>query len=163
MRLFLIRHAKAKERSEELADEERPLTKSGREQFRRVVRRLDRAGVRFDRVYHSPLLRAVETADLLESVIDGETIVTPRLAEPARAEFLASIEGECVALVGHEPWLSDLLFWLVTGWQLREHRGHAAPFQFAKGGVAVLHGERRPGAMTLVALLPPNLKRSRLD
>jgi phosphohistidine phosphatase len=163
MRLYLIRHAKAKDRSGELADAERPLTKSGRARFEQVVRRLHRAGVRFDRVYHSPLLRAVETADLLDPIIDGEMIVTPRLAEPAGVELLESIDGESVALVGHEPWMSDLLFWLVTGWQLREHRGYAAPFRLEKGGVAVLDGEPQPGAMTLVAFLPPRRKDLRAE
>ncbi len=166
MRLFLIRHAQAKESSEQLADAQRPLTKRGRVQFHRMVRRLDRAGVQLDRVYHSPLLRAVETADLLEPLVHGETIVTPRLAERADFDLLASIGGESVALVGHEPWLSDLLFWLVTGWQLREHPGHAAPFRLEKGGVAVLEGEPQPGAMTLIALRPAeprsrNSKRSK--
>lgn len=159
MQLFLIRHAKAKERTADLGDAERPLTKQGRAEFRRAVRRLDRAGVRLDRVYHSPLLRAVETADLLEPLLDGETIVTPRLAESPSPELLAHIAGERVALVGHEPWLSELLYWLITGRQLRDQREHAAPFRLQKGSVAWLEGEPRPGAMTLVALLPPSTRR----
>jgi phosphohistidine phosphatase len=157
MQLYLIRHAKAKDGSDVLDDAERPLTKQGKAVFKDVVRRLDRADVRFDRVYHSPLLRAVETADLLEPLIEGETVVSPELAEPPHDALLGAIDGERVALVGHEPWLTELLFWLVTGWQLREDNAAVAPFRLEKGGVAVLDGTPRPGAMTLVALLPPEL------
>lgn len=157
MRLFVIRHARAKDAEGGMSDAERPLTKKGKDEFRRNVQRLEREGVKLDRVYHSPLLRAVETADLLDPLIDGETIVTPRLADAPSVELLDSIEGDSVALVGHEPWLSDLLFWLVSGWQLRENRGNAAPFRLQKGAIAVLEGTPRPGGMSLVALYPIEL------
>lgn len=161
MQLFLIRHARAEDRSPDVDDAARPLTKRGRREFARAVRRLDRAGVQFDLVLHSPLLRAIETADLLTPLVDGETRVTPRLAEPPGFELLEHLTGDRTALVGHEPWLSELVFWLVTGWRIHEHPDHAPPFRLQKGAVAWLEGEPRPGAMTLVALLPPSALRKR--
>jgi len=154
VRLFLIRHAAAAERAADLPDESRPLTAEGRERFRDVVKRLGRKGVRFDRLYHSPLLRAVETADLCSRLVSGETVVTPALAEPPGEALLRSLEGESVALVGHEPHLSELLALLVVG-PGAPSRG----FAFRKGGVAIVEGAPRPGGMTLLAFLPPRLPR----
>ena len=61
--------------------------------------------------------------------------------------------GETVAVVGHEPWLSELIAWLVVG----EPADGDARFRMKKGGVAQLRGTPRPGRMQLRALLPPKL------
>ena len=74
MDLFLIRHAIAEERGEGLPDAERALTHKGRARFKLVVRSLARSGFRFDRVYHSPWLRAVQTAELLAPLNDGPLV-----------------------------------------------------------------------------------------
>jgi phosphohistidine phosphatase len=59
-----------------------------------------------------------------------------------------------VALVGHEPMLSSLAAWLVTG-----DRRRGAMFEIKKGAALVLDGEPRPGGMRLVASLPPKTLR----
>ncbi|WP_460170686.1 SixA phosphatase family protein [Thermus sp. FJN-A] len=141
------------------SDEARPLSKEGRRRFRRAVRGLGRLGVRLDRLYHSPLLRAVETADLLVDLVGGERAATPLLAQPPDEALLALLEGpgegERVGLVGHEPWLSQLCAWLAVG-----NRKRASGFVLKKGGVAWLEGEARPGKMRLRALLPPRVLRA---
>jgi len=65
MELFVIRHGIAVPGSMLLADADRPLTPQGRKRFSQVVMGLQRLGLRCDRLYHSPWLRAVETAELL--------------------------------------------------------------------------------------------------
>ena len=154
MRLDLIRHAAATPRVVGLSDASRALTPRGRARFRRVVAGLRRLGVGYDVAYHSPKLRAVETADLFAPLVDGETVVTPNLARPPAAALLAEIRGERVALVGHEPMLSALAAWLVFG-----DRRRGAKLPAKKGGVLMLEGELRPGAMRLVASLPPKALR----
>jgi phosphohistidine phosphatase len=154
MRLFLIRHGLAAPRAAGVADASRPLTPRGRARFRRAVRGLARLGVRFDRVYHSPKLRAVETADLVAPTVQGETVVTSNLARAPGEPLLAEIRGDVVALVGHEPMLSSLAAWLVLG-----DKSRGAKFELKKGGAIVLDGELRPGAMRVVALLPPKALR----
>lgn len=149
MDLFLIRHAIAEERRLDLLDADRALTDKGRSRFEAVVRSLGRAGFRFDRVYHSPWLRAAQTAELLAPMTDGAIIAAEGLAEPPRPEFFASLEGEQVACVGHEPWMSDTLSLLTTG----EPQG--TWLRFKKGGVAWLRGIPQPASMELRALLPP--------
>lgn len=149
MELYVIRHAEATPREGSSNDAARPLTPRGRKRFGEVVSSLGALGAHFDRVLHSPWLRAVQTADLLAPLIDGETEVTPLLATEPSSELLAKIVGERVALVGHEPWLGQVVAWLVTG-----DRGAGARFPLDKGGVVWLEGELAPGAMSLRAGLP---------
>jgi phosphohistidine phosphatase len=59
-----------------------------------------------------------------------------------------------VAVVGHEPWLGELIALLTTG---ESRHGETIPLK--KGGVAILEGAPTPGGMTLRALLPPRVSR----
>jgi phosphohistidine phosphatase len=154
MKLCLVRHAAAAPRQRAVPDAGRPLTQSGRVRFRRAVAGLRRLGLRFDRVYHSPKMRAVETADLLAPLLRGESVLTASLAHLPSASLVSEIRGESVALVGHDPWLAMLAAWLVTG-----DRRMAGRFPMKKGGVILLEGDPRPGAMRLVAALPPKVLR----
>ena len=149
MDVFLIRHAIAEERRAGLLDADRQLTDRGISRFQAVVQSLHRAGFRFDRVYHSPWLRAVQTAELLAPLTDGPLISTDELAQPPRAGFFSTLEGESVACVGHEPWMSDAVALLTTG------QPNGLWLRFKKGGVAWLRGTPLPGSMELRALLPP--------
>jgi phosphohistidine phosphatase len=154
MQLFLVRHAIAAASAPERPDASRPLTAEGREKFSRAVRGARALGWRFDHIYHSPLTRAAQTAELLAPLLKGPMTALPDLARAPDEEMLAHIEGTKVALVGHEPHLGALLSWLVTG-----DPGRGERFCFKKGGVAVLVGEPRPGAMTLEGLVTPKLLR----
>ena len=152
MELFLIRHGIAAPGSAFRTDAERPLTPQGRERFAQAVMGLQRLGVRLDRLYHSPWLRAVETAALLRPVLDGEAVSSAALARPPSQALLQEIVGARVALVGHQPWLGELLAWLLTGDQ-----ADGSEFAFKRGGIAWLEGRPKPGRMALRAFLPPKV------
>lgn len=152
MKLFVIRHASASDRSSDGTDESRALTPEGREQFGHVVAALDAFGVRFDLLLHSPLVRAVQTAELCAPLLRGPRVVEPELARSATDSLLMRLSGDAVALVGHEPWQSELVAWLVTG-----RRELGPRFAFEKGGVAALDGRPAPGAMSLEFFAPPTL------
>lgn len=151
MELTLIRHAIAEPGADDSA---RPLSPRGRRRFRRSVKTLGALGLRFDQVLHSPKRRAVETAELLASLCDGKLVSTPLLAKEPGVELWERLEGERLAVVGHEPHLSSLLSWLVTG----EADGGGC-FVLKKGAVAQLEGEPGPGGMRLCALYPPRVLR----
>ncbi|MER3450826.1 MAG: phosphohistidine phosphatase [Thermus sp.] len=150
MELYLIRHAHALPGE---PDEKRPLSEEGRRAFAQVVRGLEALGVRFDRVYTSPLDRAKETAAFLLPLA-GHLEETPLLATFPSPDLLKAIKGRRVALVGHEPWLSSLAAWLVLGIPLEGR------IQIKKGGVALLKGRLRPGGMVLISLSPPRFFRA---
>jgi phosphohistidine phosphatase len=157
MDIYLIRHAVAEPRSPDLPDEDRALTNDGRARFEMVVTGLHRLGVSFDRIYHSPWRRAAETAEMAAHLATGGLEPHPGLAREPNEELLSSLLGEEIALVGHEPWMSELLSWLVTG-DSYAAGGHV----MKKGGVAWLRGDPRPGGMELRALVPPKVFRELL-
>ncbi len=154
VQLYLIRHAIALEAEPGQSDDARPLSPEGIEKFKGVVRGLKQLEIALDHLYHSPKLRAVQTAELLVPLLNGETIVTPHLAEDPSPQLLKAITGQSVALVGHEPWLSDLCAWLLMG------RMEGGQFPFKKGGVALLEGTAKPGSMKLVGFWSPKVLRS---
>ena len=113
MLVYIIRHGHAIDEGPGLSDEARYLSKKGRKIVREVGRVLRSLGVEFDAILTSPLVRAVQTAELLAERTDFVEViealpslapgVTPRIA----AGELAS-RGVHVAVVGHEPGLSML-------------------------------------------------------
>lgn len=157
MNLFLFRHASAaladpaevEQLGAETADARRPLTEKGRKRFVRGVRALEHAGVRFDRLVHSPWRRAVETADLLHPLLRGTTEVCGELASAPTDALLGVLAGERVGVVGHQPWLGQLVGQL-TG---------APPelFDWKKGGMVWLVGEPAPGGMRVRAVVSRRL------
>lgn len=164
MNLYVVRHAIAEERppapDPARPDSERALTPEGREKFLRGVRGLGLLGVGLDLVLHSPWRRAAETAALLAPLAALPALpaqATGLLAREPSADLIAMLDGlepERVALVGHEPWLSDLIAWLVTG-----DSGLGYAFPLKKGGVAHLEGRPVPGAMRLGDLWRPRTLR----
>jgi phosphohistidine phosphatase len=112
--LYLILHCKAQDGYAD--DEERPLTASGRHAAREVGRALKKEGVHFDQIVSSPLVRAVETAELIAVATDyaGELAVARAISPEGRPgkmiDVVASF-GQCehLALVGHEPSMGNLL------------------------------------------------------
>jgi phosphohistidine phosphatase len=156
--LYVVRHAAAEPLGGEPADgkagartdAERALSAHGRERFAQAVRALDRIGVRLARVEHSPLLRAVQTAELLEPLLDGPCVANPALADAPTASLLGGLRTDATALVGHDPHVSALVALLCFGAASR-----GGGIRFSKGAVAWLTGEPKPGGMQLRALWPP--------
>src|SRR6185369_1932613 len=115
MRVTLVRHGEAGDDAPR--DEDRSLTKKGRSDVRRVGRALARGGVRCDAVVSSPLVRAVQTAEMIAAAIDygGRVTISDHLEPEAPPEgavaLLATLETlgkKSVAMVAHEPILSGI-------------------------------------------------------
>lgn len=123
MEVILIRHAKAESRDANSwpDDDVRPLTAEGRAEQRAATRAMKKMGIKFDFLVTSPLLRARETAELVAKGYRWPE--APQQAEElghgyapgAVVKLLAKFPpGASVALVGHEPDLSDFTGALVT-------------------------------------------------
>jgi phosphohistidine phosphatase len=112
MRVTLIRHGEAG--TDASRDAERALTKKGRSDVRRLGRGMALAGVRLGAVVSSPLVRAVQTAELMAAALGyrGRITASDRLvpeAPPAAVvALLSGIGKKSVALVAHEPILSEV-------------------------------------------------------
>jgi phosphohistidine phosphatase len=119
VRVTLVRHGEAGDDARR--DEERSLTERGRAQTRRVARTLARRGTRFGAVLTSPLVRAVQTAEIIAAATGyrGRVTITRTLEPEAPAaavlELLGTIDDtRSIALVAHEPILSRVAA-LLTG------------------------------------------------
>src|SRR5215831_16802029 len=140
MKLLLIRHAIAEER-EDFAktgkdDRLRPLTDDGRKKMKQVARGLREVAPEIDLLATSPLTRAAQTGAIVDSVYGGlKEVEIDQLSPGAQpADFLRWLrkqKHETIAAVGHEPGISLLLSWLLTG-------GERRIFSFRKGGAALL-------------------------
>lgn len=161
MNLFVVRHAIAEVAGPEKDDAARQLTSEGARRFRRAVRGVRELGWTFDRVLTSPWQRAVSTAELLRPVTKGPTITTELLCEKPRAELFSLISEtgsqqklQASAVVGHEPWLTELVAWLAFG-----DSRHGEAIELKKGGMVWLDGTVVPGGMMIRAMLPPKVLR----
>ena len=156
MQLFVVRHAIAEDATPGQDDESRELTEDGERKLKKVVKGLRNLDVVFDRILTSPWRRATQTAMLLQPLCDEPPLSTDLLAQSPKAELLALIAelNETTAVVGHEPWLGELVAWLAFG-----DTRHGEALQLKKGGVAWLEGNCVPGEMMLRAILPPSIVR----
>jgi phosphohistidine phosphatase len=113
MLLFLVRHSTAVEPAGR-RDEDRPLTPEGRFQMRRSVAAIQtETQDRYEQIITSPLVRAVQSAEIMASIpgYSGEVEVSRLLLPSARPkETLALVQHETrnIVLVGHEPAMSAL-------------------------------------------------------
>jgi phosphohistidine phosphatase len=113
VRLTLIRHGEAGDDAPR--DELRSLTLRGRTVVARVGRALRRRGGDFTLIVSSPLVRALQTAEIIAAGVGygGRVVIDEALVPEGRVSrvvvWLSTLEGEdSIALVAHEPILSAL-------------------------------------------------------
>jgi phosphohistidine phosphatase len=159
VQLLIIRPAIAVPRGTPgLPDEDRPLTPEGELKFREAAKGLARVVDRPDALLTSPWRRAKQTAAIVAGAWGRvEPVETAALAGGSfeeQAEVLDRYPGDAtVAVVGHEPWVSELLARLLG-------TRHDARLEFKKGGAALVDvpGRLAEGG-SLVFYLPPKVLR----
>src|SRR5690242_18384770 len=110
MKLYLMRHGEALPST---TDAQRPLSNEGRLQVESVTKRLQEQEANPKYIYHSGILRAQQTAEIAAQYLQVHTVETiaDLLPESAIEPILNQINlwTEDTMLVGHLPYLSDLL------------------------------------------------------
>ena len=152
--LYIMRHGLAVARgSVGFADDaQRPLQPEGKEKMREIAEGLKRVGLELDWVVSSPLVRAVETAQIIaeslasSAAVDVCDAMGPGGSHEEVIAFLAKRPGRTrVLVVGHEPDLSELAARLIGA-------GSHANLGFKKGGCCMISFEefppRSPGQLT---------------
>ena len=125
MNLYILRHGVAVEpgTSGYAADSERPLLRKGERKLRQIGQAMKRLELSFELILSSPYLRARQTAEVIAACLKSKSKVelsetlTPGGSQPKLVEFLNHLKPipDEVLLVGHEPYLSDLISLLVSG------------------------------------------------
>jgi phosphohistidine phosphatase len=161
MKLYLVRHGMAQERlgGGVTNDAQRPLTDEGRSETRTVAQALKRLGVKADLVVTSPLIRARQTAEIINDVIGGSERlkVSDSLAPGGSANFLFKFlkqldSAEEIFCVGHEPDVGRLAATLIWA-------GPELDIPFKKAGVCRVDVTDLPPSMpgTLKWFITPKI------
>ena len=116
MLVYLMRHGIAEERSGRVDDDQRKLTDEGREKTRDAARGLKAMGIEPCAMLSSPLVRAVETAEITAEVLGfsaRKIHLTESLAPSSPPELLlrelAALKAQEVVCFGHAPHLDDFI------------------------------------------------------
>jgi phosphohistidine phosphatase len=123
MNLYLMRHAIAVDAGENGDDQQRVLTERGRKKLERIARNFEKLDLEFDLILTSPYLRARQTAEVVadaleiraKAVLETENLTPLGFADKLVDEINARGALENLLIVGHEPYLSQLIGMLVAG------------------------------------------------
>lgn len=161
MELIIFRHGPAGEKEDWAKtgrpDSERPLTADGRKRTRQSARGLKYMAETASLVATSPWLRARQTAEILAEALGAplaETnLLLPHRSPASLAKWLSGLADERVVLVGHEPHLSKLIGWFLTG----DERSYVG---LKKAQAVLLETQKAAGARaTLAWSIPPKALR----
>ncbi len=145
MKLYLIRHAEALELGERgiTNDEERPLSEKGETQAEAMAHAFREQGIVLDKLLTSPLLRALQTAEILLRVWDRPELtldicdaLMPSGKLRKLSKSLTKLEGKKIGVVGHMPQLGEFAAWLLGN--------KKAQIDLAKAGVLCITCDDAP-------------------
>jgi len=177
MKLLIVRHAIAedrevyRQRADGSNDDFRPLTDEGVRKMRKNASGLRELVGRPRLLVSSPLTRAIQTAEILAEAWKGlHYEISEALRPEAKFEDLVRWLAEnapagpdarstVVAVVGHEPHLSGLIHWLVSGTK------KSSRIDLKKGGACLIEFDGKPGVGQgrMAWLLPPSVLRACRD
>jgi phosphohistidine phosphatase len=114
---YLVRHGDALTAAE---NPQRPLSPGGRRDVEQTARLALERGIEVSVIYHSGILRAKETAEILAKHIVSVATVAELCGllpedDPAIVKAELDSAGESILLVGHLPFLGRLAGLLVNG------------------------------------------------
>lgn len=124
MNLYIIRHAIAVEpgTSGYEDDSQRPLTDKGRKKMEKIVKGIRQLGVEFDVILSSPYVRARDTAKIVadeyqmrDKILFTDNLIPPGDFDQLIDEIKEKYMVDNLALVGHEPMLSQFISFLSAG------------------------------------------------
>ena len=151
MIVFLLRHGKAARPSTLVhSDHMRPLTNTGRSEMLKIGRAIKRLDISPGILASSPLVRAVQTAEIVSEHLNIDVTLwdelKPESHPSATLKLIQSLDVKSVMLVGHEPHMTDLISHMISATML--------PISLKKGGLACIRMPAK-GLASLRYLLTP--------
>ncbi len=153
MLLYLLRHGEADWPGWDKPDEQRPLTKHGKKEIKKLAKFLGDLDVDLDEILTSPLPRAAQTADVIAKHYrldaNREQSLSPGFGLHDLERILESRGDRALMIVGHEPDFTTVIFHLTSG-----------QTKLSKGGLALI--DLDPGLMKgrLLWLFPPRFAKA---
>jgi phosphohistidine phosphatase len=125
MNLFILRHGLATEPGSAgfAKDADRPLTPKGERKLWKIAEAMEQLEIALDVIVSSPYVRARQTAEIVADALDlrKKLELCEHLTPGGSAKKLIAFINdhqplpENVLLVGHEPYLSELISLLISG------------------------------------------------
>jgi phosphohistidine phosphatase len=162
LQLLIVRHgiAEPRDRRQWPDDRARPLSKTGITRTRSAAAGLRKTIEPPTRVWSSPLLRARQTAAILQKNASWPHAdlcdeLGPSQSATALLARIERLAPRRLAVIGHEPQLSQFMTLCLAG------RTAAMAIELKKSAVACLEfaGAAQPGRARLLWLAPPRLLR----
>lgn len=120
MEVYLFRHGIAEDHAASGRDADRALTEEGKRKLHKVLKRARKVAVNPTLILSSPLVRAIETAQIAAEVLEYKSEIartnallpnaTPR---DVWAEIRAHRDEPSILLAGHEPLFSQTVAYLL--------------------------------------------------
>jgi phosphohistidine phosphatase len=155
MKIFIVRHAIAED-SARGGDSERALTEEGKKKMKEAAEGFARLELEIETIYSSPLVRAVQTAEIVAKAIGYKQApeimeaLSPAYSPKDLAKEVRSLKKRNVMLAGHEPNCSEFADYLLGDAQL----------EFKKGAICLIETESvEAGSGQLVWHLSPQILR----
>jgi len=117
MDLFILRHGEAGRSSATSRDDsKRTLTVEGEKEIKDISKGIKGLGIEFDYIFTSPILRAKQTAELVSKIVVTKNQIKeidelkPEGNKLQLYNKLSNLKQDSsVLIVGHEPYLSELI------------------------------------------------------
>jgi len=116
MDLLVLRHGEAGQRSTSVSDFNRSLTVEGKREVEEISNGLQALEIKLDKIFTSPLLRSKQTAEIVlktlkyKSKIEELGALKPEGNRLELYSILSKLKQDAMVLVvGHEPYLSELV------------------------------------------------------
>jgi phosphohistidine phosphatase len=153
VRIYVVRHGPAEDNAPSGKDFDRALTTSGRERVREVARALRRHDEQPRVILSSPLVRALQTAEVIAAELGVTSVETSRDMAPGGdavglVRGLVAQQRKRTMVVGHQPDLTLLIEALI---------GERFPFDMLKAMVVGLDAHESNRVSTRFVLDPKSL------
>jgi phosphohistidine phosphatase len=153
MHLYFLRHGEADWPDWDGPDDERPLTKKGKKEIKKLAKFLTRLDVDLDEIVTSPLPRAAQTAVIVAKryslTAHEDDGLKPGFNRGDLEKLLKGRQNLALMIAGHEPDFTNVIS-SITGAELK----------LSKGGVALVDLDPSSMKGKLLWLFPPKLAKA---
>ncbi len=152
MALYLVQHGKSLPKD---LDPERNLSEEGVSEVERIAILAREYGIKISHIQHSGKKRAIQTAEIIASVLNPEGGTRQREGLDPLDDVVSIADGieggENLMLVGHLPFMERLASYLITGTIERP------VFKFQNGGILCLYRDPELDSWVIRWALLPNI------